>query len=331
MGTIYLFDEIWVIIFDYLRLRDVFQCTQVSIRWNELASTRLKYDESLLKQWHNTDTFLAQHVSAVKRGNESVSPFTTFIGDLGLLVNCYNCFDKISFAVHSLNNVVFFHTTRYNFLSDYYVISHYHKVDKILIIHFKYKRSINVHFDYQFNFGELATLTLICPCKINYVSETSELNGRCERCAQFTTTPILLLAPSQKYYETQSNLIFANRPDLLRVGYQFRTHLNIYENGEFVRSLHASVNSIKVVDSEHVFAKDEIYNIVTRLTHKVVGFDNDATFHQVGPIWLHESSDHVWKIVRKHGNQWSLSEPLSQKGQYPAFCPRENRLLFFMQ
>jgi hypothetical protein len=329
--TVYLFDEIWLIVFDFLRLKEVFQCMQISRRWHELSSPRLKYDTSLLKQWHENDMLLSQHESSVKRSIESVSSISLFLGDLGLLVTCFNYFDKISFSVHSLNNIVVFHTTRYNFLSDYHFIFHYHESDKTLIIHFKYKRSFCVHFDYQFNFGEFLKFSGLKPIR-PWIIESLELNGRCERCAHFTKTSTYLLSPSPKYYESPKGLIFINRPDLLKVGCQFSPNrLSIFENGKPVRFLSACTNKIKMIDSEHVFTRDKVYNIITGVSNDVVGFDEDAEFYQVGPYLLYESSDHIWKIVHKCGDQWYLSDTLPFTGCFPAFCPRENRLLFFIQ
>jgi hypothetical protein len=332
MNKVSLFDEIWLIVFDFLRLKEIFQCMQISRRWYELSSHRLNNDTSLLKQWHETDMLLSQHESSVRRSIESVSSISTFLGDLGLLVTCFNYFDKISFSVYSLNNIVVFHTSRYNFLSDYHVIFHYHESDKKLIIHFKYKRSFCVHFDYQFNFGELTIFSPFHPSVIDFVGEGSDLNGRCERCAKFTKTVVHLLSLSPKYYESPKGLIFINRPDLLKVGCSLSEKcLIIFENGKAVRYLSACTNKIKMIDSEHVFTRDKVYNIITGFSNDVVGFDEDAEFYQVGPYLLYESSDHIWKIVHKCGDQWYLSDTLPFTGCFPAFCPRENRLLFFIK
>lgn len=336
MGNIYLFDEIWVIVFDYLKLRDVYQCMQMSRRWCELATLRLKSDTSLLKKWHETDRILHFHKKGFYQNKTKwlAGSSSIFLDDVGLLVICQNDFDRIKISFYSINDNCVEHTLCYfHRWDDHGVIFHYHKTEQRLIVHLKVKDGFFSVLDIVIDLSDLNNLE---PQYIKNLDDNVFFGGgRCQLCEQiFRSKPKILLPPSPSFYENHTALVFVNEPTLLRVGCILGDNsMNIFENGIPSKNIPSLPRTeAKVVDSEHIFAYPLIINIKTGVRN-VVGLSEADEFYQVGPYLLNKSSDGVWKIVKKQGDDWEFSdlpnELLSHRGHYPAFCQRENRILLF--
>jgi hypothetical protein len=332
MGKVCLFDEIWVIVFDFLRLRDVFQCMQISRRWCELGSLRLKSDTSLLKKWHETDRILYYHKRGLYRNKTKwlSGSSSIFIDDVGLLVVCQNDYDRITISFHSMDDHYVEYTLSYFHRWDNYdVILHYHKTEQRLVVHLKEKDAFFVVHNAVIDLSDLNNLEPI-------QSDTNHADfdrGRCQLCAQILPNlPKHLLPPSPVFYEGNTTLVFVNEPGLLRVGcISGDNSLIIFENGQPAKSIIIPRTEAKVIDSDHVFVYPFIINIKTDERSQVSGSKTDE-FHQIGSHLLCKSNSD-WQIVQKCGDQWHFSHPspqfLLQKGNFPAFCARENRILFF--
>lgn len=332
-----LFDELWLIVFDFLNLKDIFQCMQISRRWHELTSLRMKSDTSLLKQWHQTEMLLAQHENVRfdacetnKYWSKSDSNSSIFLEDLGLLVMCENTSFGIPIIFQSKGKYcVKFMLSAWHYLSKCFLIYHYHKDEQKLIIHLKQKARFLKDFHYVVDLSEIKNLE---PQEFQYypTDEEDNFEGRCKQCAQiFPNKFKKLLPPSPRYYENHKGFIFVNEPKLLKVGCYNGMGLNIFENGCPVTSVNVSSHYIQLIDSEHIFDDDKIININTKEEFPVRGFDETPTLYRVGSYLLHQAADNLYREVERKGNDWSLTYSVSYKGYYPAFCSRENRILFF--
>lgn len=336
-NKVYLFDEIILIVFDFLRLKEIFKCMQTSHRWYELANLRLKSDTSKLKKWHQTDQLLSQHPTShinICGGLMCELEYYTsiFLEDLGLLVVCENAISgiPISFfsARHHCVKLMLHPSIGYeNYLRYFYGIFHYYPSERKLIFHLKRRNLMNHIFHYIIDLTDLKSL------QVQRIFFDQTLNsvtppGRCEYCFQFLSeSNKILLHPSPRYYKDHKNIIFVNNHDTIKVGcVVLGKNFNVYVDGNPFKQIELGNKWVSQVDSEHIFNDGSIINVFSGKTYQIQL--HNPIFYQVGSQVLFNSLS-TWRLIEQIEDTWKISEPLLRNGYFPTFCPRENRLLFF--
>lgn len=340
-------DDLLIKILNLINVPRLFDCIRVNHQWKRVADYLIHiHRDCLWIRWRKTRSQLIKNQGVVhKQKLPQFDSSCLFIEGDGMIVRVDDIDEylhyRVDFYSYKGDRVSF--DLRCNVKSfPHCWLPHYLADDGLIVIHFGFhddsSDEIDYHHDYVFNINDLSNITMT---KRLIESVPKNLDGRCGLCKRWAkntkTLPVGVVNEVVGYMRNvfYQPMTLLNEPGLVRTISSSWTKINVFDNGSLVKSIdRTDYASLIEVDADHIlinnyYLSPKIINVFTEETFVfplLISAKENIRFDQTGGMLLMIMDDRCSKVT-KIDKRFKVGK--SHRGRIPAFCPIEQRILFF--